>query len=172
MAGVVTQGVHPGHPAIDIACSVGTPVRAAHDGQARVEQSYTHGITVVLQGSGNLSTSYSHLSSALPAGSVRRGDVIGACGSTGVWSTGPHLHFESNQPELLSSLATENPTAPAGNRLLGAIGGSIEALASGGLAPADPARRPAAAPPGTAARSMGLAAGSPPVAGPAGSHQH
>ena len=50
MPGVVTQGVRPGHPAIDIACAPGTPVRAAHDGKARVERSYTHGITLVLMG--------------------------------------------------------------------------------------------------------------------------
>ena len=30
LPGVVTLGVHPGHPAIDIACMPGAPVRAAH----------------------------------------------------------------------------------------------------------------------------------------------
>lgn len=113
MPGVITQGVRPGHPAIDIACAVGAEVRAAHDGQAEVEQSYTHGTTVVLAGSDGLITRYSHLSSAMPAGAFRRGDLIGHCGNTGIWSSGPHLHFESNRPELLSDLALEEPPTVA-----------------------------------------------------------
>ena len=113
MPGVITQGVRPGHPAIDIACAPGTPVRAAHDGTARVERSYTHGITVVLNGSDGLTTSYSHLQSAQAGGTIRRGDLIGSCGSTGIWSSGPHLHFESNRPELLGSLVPEEPATPA-----------------------------------------------------------
>ena len=128
MPGVVTQGVRPDHPAIDIACAVGTPVRAAHDGNARVHRSYTHGITVELSGVDGLITSYSHLQSAMPAGNFSRGDVIGACGNTGIWSSGPHLHFESNRPDLLGNLQPANP-APAPLRgIAGGIGGSPQAL--------------------------------------------
>lgn len=123
MPGVITQGVRPGHPAIDIACAPGTPVRAAHDGISSVERSYTHGITVVLVGSDGLETSYSHLQQATAQGPVNRGDVIGLCGNTGVWSSGPHLHFESNRPELLGNLLPEQP-APASIGAIGAIGGS------------------------------------------------
>ena len=123
MPGVITQGVRPGHPAIDIACATGTAVRAAHDGQAHVERSYTHGITVVVHGSDGLTTSYSHLQSAAGSGTVRQGDLIGQCGSTGIWSTGPHLHFESNRPELLSNLLQESPAAATPlPQTLGAIG--------------------------------------------------
>jgi len=109
MAGVITQGVRPGHPALDIACAPGTPVRAAHDGSASEERSYTHGITVVLVASDGLVTRYSHLQQAQANGPVQRGDAIGLCGSTGVWSTGPHLHFESNRPDLLSNLLRDEP---------------------------------------------------------------
>ena len=123
MAGVITQGVRPGHPAIDIACATGTPVRAAHDGLARVERSYTHGITVVLNGSGSLTTSYSHLQSAAGSGTVRQGELIGHCGNTGIWSSGPHLHFETNRPELLSNLLKDIPAEPL-PQTIGAIGGS------------------------------------------------
>ena len=130
MPGVITQGVRPGHPAIDIACATGTPVRAAHDGQARVETSYTHGITVVLQGSDGISTSYSHLQSSSASGVVQRGEVIGLCGSTGIWSSGPHLHFESNRPELLGRLLREEPAAPTRPATIGALVGPI-----GGSAP-------------------------------------
>ena len=128
MPGVITQGVRPGHPAIDIACIPGTAVRAAHDGQGSSNRSYTHGITVVLQGPDGLQTSYSHLQSASPAGRFSRGDVIGSCGSTGIWSSGPHLHFESNRPELLGSLVREDPIPSTLSIRLGAVGTAAAAV--------------------------------------------
>ena len=106
MPGVVTQDAHAEHPALDIACAVGTPVRAAHDGVASVVRSHTHGNTVVLVGKNGLETSYSHLHSTEAPGTYQRGDVIGLCGNTGAWTTGPHLHFETNRPYLLSNLDT------------------------------------------------------------------
>jgi murein DD-endopeptidase MepM/ murein hydrolase activator NlpD len=130
MPGVITQGVREGHPAIDIACIPGTPVRAAHDGTARIERSYTHGITLVLNGSDGLITRYSHLQSAGSPGPVMRGDQIGSCGNTGIWSSGPHLHFESNRPELLVNLLREPAAVPgpfadgAPRPVIGAVGGS------------------------------------------------
>ncbi len=133
MPGVITQGVREGHPAIDIACITGTPVRAAHDGRGFVRNNRTHGTTFELRGDDGLGTSYSHLHTAMPAGTYKRGDQIGTCGNTGIWSSGPHLHFESNRPELLSSLIEEDtptttpidqPSAPL------AIGGSPEALST------------------------------------------
>jgi len=131
MPGVITQGVREGHPAIDIACITGAPVRAAHDGIGSVRRSHTHGTTFELRGADGLETSYSHLHSAMPAGRYSRGDLIGTCGSTGAWSTGPHLHFESNRPELLGSLLVEErPTILpiAQPQPPHAIGGSPDAL--------------------------------------------
>ncbi|MEY3962754.1 MAG: hypothetical protein RLZZ106_9 [Cyanobacteriota bacterium] len=131
MPGVITQGVREGHPAIDIACITGTSVRAAHDGQGSVRRSYTHGTTFELRGADGLETSYSHLHSAMPAGHYKRGDQIGTCGNTGIWSSGPHLHFESNRPELLGSLIQEEAptTLPiAQPKPPFAIGGSPEAI--------------------------------------------
>ena len=66
MPGVITQGVREGHPAIDIACITGTPVRAAHDGRGFVRNSRTHGTTFELRGDDGLETSYSHLHTAMP----------------------------------------------------------------------------------------------------------
>ena len=131
MPGVITQGVREGHPAIDIACITGTPVRAAHDGQGSVRRSHTHGTTVELRGADGLETSYSHLHTVMPAGHFKRGDQIGTCGNTGIWSSGPHLHFETNRPELLGSLLVEEapttlPIAQTQPAL--AIGGSPDAL--------------------------------------------
>ena len=127
MPGVTTQGVREGHPAIDIACTTGTPVRAAHDGVGRVRRSHTHGTTFELRGADGLETSYSHLHTAMPAGFYQRGDQIGTCGNTGIWSSGPHLHFESNRPELLGRLIQEDSPAPEPEAPV-AIGGSPEAL--------------------------------------------
>ena len=128
MPGVITQGVREGHPAIDIACFVGTPVRAAHDGEGHVRRSYTHGITFELHGPDGLKTSYSHLHTVMPAGNYQRGDQIGTCGNTGIWSSGPHLHFESNRPELLGSLIRDDAPAIATPKLPLAIGGSPAAI--------------------------------------------
>lgn len=101
-----------------------------------MERSHTHGITFVLEGDNALETSYSHLQSARPAGAYQRGDLIGHCGNTGIWSSGPHLHFESSQPQLLSSLergtGEPNPgstaSASGGTPQPLPIGGSTDAL--------------------------------------------
>ncbi|WP_415398680.1 M23 family metallopeptidase [Synechococcus sp. W4D4] len=134
MPGVVTQDAHAEHPALDIACAVGTPVRAAHDGVATVVRSHTHGNTVVLVGNNGLETSYSHLHSTQAPGTYKRGDLIGLCGNTGIWTTGPHLHFETNRPALLSNLDTsfysdiaQQPSTPSAE--VTGIGGSPAALA-------------------------------------------
>ena len=108
MSGVVTQGVEPDHPALDIACLVGRPVRAAHDGVGQSRWSGTHGWTFHLNGTG-VTSRYSHLSAGAPSGSYRRGEIIGFCGNTGRWSTGPHLHFEVEPLRLLHRL--EHPSA-------------------------------------------------------------
>ena len=108
MSGVVTQGVEQDHPALDISCRVGRPVRAAHDGVGRSRWTATHGWTFHLAGAG-VKTRYSHLSAGAPAGSYSRGQIIGLCGNTGRWSTGPHLHFEAEPLHLLDVL--ESPSA-------------------------------------------------------------
>jgi murein DD-endopeptidase MepM/ murein hydrolase activator NlpD len=177
MPGVITQGVREGHPAIDIACITGTPVRAAHDGQGSVRRSRTHGTTFELRGSDGLETSYSHLHTAMPAGFYKRGEQIGTCGDTGIWSSGPHLHFESNRPQLLGSLSTDLDPVP--NNLLDpatpvATGGSPEASKpsrnNGAWVTASRAATATAA--GTTPRSGGPAAGSPRAESPAPGHRH
>ena len=61
-----------------------------------------------LAGAG-VKTRYSHLNAGAPAGSYDRGQIIGLCGNTGRWSTGPHLHFEAEPLHLLDVL--ESPSA-------------------------------------------------------------
>lgn len=82
----------------DIACSKGgwDPIYAAADGRVAVAAYLPiYGRAIILQNSPTMRTLYGHMwSLKVKAGDwVRRGQVIGACGSTGN-STGPHLHFE------------------------------------------------------------------------------
>ena len=64
-----------------------------------------HGNYVRIQHGGGIATGYAHMSriAAAPGQRVRRGQVIGYVGSTGL-STGPHLHYE-----LYRGGATVNP---------------------------------------------------------------
>lgn len=55
-------------------------------------------VVTLTSSSKEIVTSYSHLEVAYPPGFYEKGDVIGECGNTGTWSTGPHLHFWSNVP--------------------------------------------------------------------------
>ena len=84
------------HAGIDFKAAYGTPIVAVSDGRViSVGRSGGCGIAVRLEHGGGLSTRYCHMSRmAVAAGmSVRRGQVIGYVGSTGL-STGAHLHYE------------------------------------------------------------------------------
>ncbi|MGV3554604.1 MAG: M23 family metallopeptidase [Croceibacterium sp.] len=84
------------HRGIDFKASYGTPIYAVTDGTVSVAgRNGGHGNYVKLTHGGGLQTGYSHMSRiAVSRGErVRRGQVIGYVGSTGL-STGPHLHYE------------------------------------------------------------------------------
>lgn len=84
------------HAGIDFKAGYGTPIVAVSDGRVTgAGRSGGCGITVQLEHGGGLTTRYCHMSQmAVRSGqSVRRGQVIGYVGSTGL-STGPHLHYE------------------------------------------------------------------------------
>jgi murein DD-endopeptidase MepM/ murein hydrolase activator NlpD len=84
------------HAGMDFRASYGTPIVAVTDGRVTsAGRAGGCGIAVRLEHGGGLSTRYCHMSQmAVTAGmSVRRGQVIGYVGSTGL-STGPHLHYE------------------------------------------------------------------------------
>lgn len=85
------------HSGVDIACTVGTSIRAADDGVvARVQYLNTgYGHNVIIDHGGGVKTLYGHMTTIfVKAGDeVERGEEIGLEGSTGR-STGPHLHFE------------------------------------------------------------------------------
>ena len=84
------------HAGLDFRASTGTPIYAVTDGRVEFAGRHGgHGNFVRLRHAGNLGTGYAHMSRiAVQAGQqVRRGQVIGYVGSTGL-STGPHLHYE------------------------------------------------------------------------------
>jgi murein DD-endopeptidase MepM/ murein hydrolase activator NlpD len=84
------------HSGMDIAAPTGTDVIATADGMvlsAGPESGY--GNAILLDHGNGMTTKYGHLSKiyVLVGQDVKRGQVIGAVGSTGR-TTGPHLHYE------------------------------------------------------------------------------
>lgn len=84
------------HSGLDIAAPAGTPVRAVADGTVvlAAPDLFITGRTVMIDHGLGLISSYAHLSRLDVAlgRDVRKGEVIGAVGSTGL-STGTHLHW-------------------------------------------------------------------------------
>lgn len=96
------QGEHKG---FDILVPSRTPVLAASSGEvARVELSILYGNQVMLNHGSNaaglrIQTRYFHMSETIVAEGekVRRGQLIGYSGATGLLGGYPHLHFEVHQ---------------------------------------------------------------------------
>lgn len=85
------------HEGIDLTCPKGTQVYATADGVV-LESGYTpggFGIRIFIDHGYGYKTLYGHLDKVLVAKGdrVKRGDVIGLVGSTGL-SLAPHLHYE------------------------------------------------------------------------------
>ena len=84
------------HAGLDFRARRGTPIAAVNDGRVvSAGRAGGCGIAVKIDHGGGLQTRYCHMSRmAVNRGaSVRRGQIIGYVGSTGL-STGPHLHYE------------------------------------------------------------------------------
>ena len=89
-------GMHTFHRGVDMAAPMGTRVRATLDGTVTaVGEDRVLGLHIVIRHQMGYTSVYGHLSrAAVHRGQlVRRGDQIGAVGSSGR-STGSHLHFE------------------------------------------------------------------------------
>jgi murein DD-endopeptidase MepM/ murein hydrolase activator NlpD len=95
--GVISQGFHNGHKAIDIAADFGLPVVAADNGVVKKAgwSEIGYGLRVVIDHQIDYLTLYGHFSEIVVEEGqvVEKGQLIGYIGSTGN-STGPHLHFE------------------------------------------------------------------------------
>jgi murein DD-endopeptidase MepM/ murein hydrolase activator NlpD len=84
------------HSGVDLAAPIGSPIYATSDGVVGAANwRGGYGLSVSLEHGGGVETRYGHMSQLnVAAGQqVRRGDIIGLVGSTGL-STGPHLHYE------------------------------------------------------------------------------
>ncbi|MFA5021974.1 MAG: peptidoglycan DD-metalloendopeptidase family protein [Patescibacteria group bacterium] len=92
------------HPAVDIRCSQGTPIKAAEAGyvaKIQFKGDTSYGYIMLIHNNG-LSTVYGHVSKVNIKEDeyVNKGEIIGSSGATpgtagaGKMTTGPHLHFE------------------------------------------------------------------------------
>ena len=84
------------HEGIDIAAAYGAQIRAPAAGRvSKVGWESGYGLMVVIDHGYGLETRYAHMAriAASVGQQVRRGDLLGFVGSTGL-STGPHLHYE------------------------------------------------------------------------------
>ncbi len=84
------------HKGVDISATTGTPVHVTADGVVvHAEVASGYGKLIVVDHGGGIQTYYAHLSRFFvhSGQTVRRGELIGAVGSTGR-VTAPHLHYE------------------------------------------------------------------------------
>ncbi len=91
------------HYGLDVSGPRGAPVLAANDGEVVLARdAYLSGKSVVLWHGADVFTIYFHLDrmDVRPGAKVRKGQRIGAIGSTGR-STGPHLHWSARAAGLL-----------------------------------------------------------------------
>lgn len=89
-------GTWRAHNGIDLAAMSGSPIVATSDGVVNTANwNGGYGLYVALDHGGGIQTRYGHMSrlNVQQGQPVRKGDVIGYVGSTGM-STGPHLHYE------------------------------------------------------------------------------
>jgi len=90
------------HTGIDIANAqgkIGDPITPFMQGKVIYagEISWGYGKHIIIDHGDNMTSIYAHLSqiNVSVGQDVKPGDIIGLMGSTG-WSTGPHLHFQTN----------------------------------------------------------------------------
>lgn len=85
------------HAGMDFTCKQGTPIHSTGDGRVVYAEYGTngYGMHVVIDHGFDYQTLYAHLSKleVRRGQKVKRGDVIGRVGNTGL-SVGPHLHYE------------------------------------------------------------------------------
>ncbi len=94
------------HRGIDLAAPIGTPIRATSDGRiVSIGYDNGYGNKIKIQHAGPYTSLYAHLlkfQKGLKRGDfVKRGDVIGYVGQTGL-ADGPHCHYEfriNNEPK-------------------------------------------------------------------------
>ena len=125
------------HAGVDIGADWGSPIVAAGDGQV-VGAGWAggYGREVQIAHGGGILSVYGHMSEivAQPGSFVRRGQLIGYVGSSGL-STGPHLHFEVRQGGTpVNPLGVRFASAPVvDTHLADAVKARVKALLSVGV---------------------------------------
>jgi murein DD-endopeptidase MepM/ murein hydrolase activator NlpD len=125
------------HAGLDFGASWGSPIVAAGDGEV-VGAGWAggYGRQVRIAHGGGIVTSYSHMSQimAAPGSFVRRGQLIGYVGSSGL-STGPHLHYEVRRAGVaVNPLSVRFASAPVVDTgLANAVKARLKALLSVGV---------------------------------------
>ncbi|GKU25645.1 murein hydrolase activator EnvC family protein [Clostridium folliculivorans] len=86
------------HTGMDIGASLGSAVRASKSGTVAVVETsnLVYGHMIIIDHGNGVQTMYGHMRSVnVSVGQkVSQGQVIASVGSEGIYSTGPHLHFE------------------------------------------------------------------------------
>lgn len=99
VSGPVSEGynIKEKHYGIDVVVAENTPVKAISDGTVIFsEWTAETGNVIIIEHSYGMVSIYKHNSTLVKEQGerVRKGEVIATAGSTGEYSTGPHLHFE------------------------------------------------------------------------------
>ncbi|MDG5766525.1 M23 family metallopeptidase [Balneolales bacterium ANBcel1] len=92
-----TYRPYDGHFGIDIASRKGADVRSVADGVViSSDWSINNGYVLHILHGGGIVSVYKHFSKVFNVAGdvVRKGDVIGTVGETGLLASGPHIHFE------------------------------------------------------------------------------
>ena len=99
--GIITQGYHRSHYAIDIGNVMNTPIYAAAEGTVTTSRdgwNYGYGKYIIVDHGNGVETLYAHMNERKVSvgDEIKTGQLIGLMGNTGnVWGpTGIHLHFE------------------------------------------------------------------------------
>ena len=98
-SGIISEGFDfsDGHYGVDIVLKERTPIKAVYDGIVLfAEWTLNYGFTVVVFHRNELISTYKHNESVkVETGDfVQTGEVIALSGTTGEFTSGPHLHFE------------------------------------------------------------------------------
>jgi len=100
LEGILAQGFHGFHRAIDVLAPVGTSIKPIDKGIVSESSLWRlgWGHTVVIAHENGLSSRYAHLKDirVIEGEMVNKGQEIGTIGMTG-WTTGPRLHLEIYQ---------------------------------------------------------------------------
>ena len=83
------------HRGIDLRCPLSTPIHQPADGVCYIKKSLKGGNELTINHDNGTTSYMAHISSYRVGNGQKavRGEVIAYVGNTGIWTTGPHLHW-------------------------------------------------------------------------------